>query len=397
MEKVLFIDQSSGLGGAELCLLDIAQEYRTTSAVGLFAEGDFCQALQQLGIPHHLLTDRPLNIRKDSAWWESLRSSLSILKLVFRIVRLSRDYDVVYANTQKAFVMSAIAAAISRRPLVFHLHDILSTQHFSPANLKVVITLANWFASLVIANSDATQKAFIESGGKPELVNVVYNGFHADRYPEQPEIRTHLRQELKINDQFVVGCFSRLSPWKGQHVLLAALAQLPKNITVLLVGDALYGEDEYVQKLHDQIAEFGLADRVKFLGFRSDVPQLMQACDVIAHTSTNAEPFGRVIVEAMLSRRPVIATAAGGAVELIRDRHTGWLVKPGDVNALTTAILEIQTLDDTSELQPIIQAAYQDSIDRFSIVKTNHEISSLLKHSYHRRKNPLASSPASIA
>ncbi len=378
MKKVLFIDQSSGLGGAELCLLDIAQDYCETSSVGLFADGDFCNALQQLGIPHHFLADRPLNIRKDSAWWESLTSSLDILKLVSNIIRLSRDYDLVYANTQKAFVISAIAAAISPRPLVFHLHDILSMQHFSRTNVKVVITLANRFCRLVIANSDATKQAFIEAGGKPDLVEVVYNGFHADRYLEQADIRTNLREEFKINDQFVVGCFSRLSPWKGQHILMESLAQLPENVTVLLVGEALYGEDEYVQKLHEQIVKLDLNDRVKFLGFRSDVPALMQACDVIAHTSTSAEPFGRVIVEAMLSRRPVIATAAGGAVGLIRDRQTGWLVEPGNVEALATAISEIQQIEKTSDLPFIIQSAYREAVDRFSIVQTNHRIATLL-------------------
>jgi glycosyltransferase involved in cell wall biosynthesis len=378
MRKVLFIDQSSGLGGAELCLLDIAQNYRKTSSVGLFAEGDFCNALQQLGIPYHLLADRPLHIRKDSAWWKSLTSILDIFKLVSAIVLLSRNYDLVYANTQKAFVLSAIASAISRRPLVFHLHDILSTQHFSQTNLKVVIVLANRFCRLVIANSDATKQAFIEAGGKPDLVEVVYNGFHADRYLEQADIRTNLREKFKINDQFVVGCFSRLSPWKGQHILIESLTQLPDNVTVLLVGEALYGEDDYVQQLHQKIYEAGLGNRVKFLGFRSDVPALMQACDVIAHTSTSAEPFGRVIVEAMLSRRPVIATAAGGAVELIHNRKTGWLVKPGDVDALTTAILEIQQLDQSSLLSTILQAAYQEAIDRFSIISNNQKIDALL-------------------
>ena len=392
MKKVLFIDQSSGLGGAELCLLDIAQDYRSTSAVGLFSEGDFCTALQGLEIPHHLLTTHSPNIRKDSAWWESLRSSLEILKLVSRIIRLSQGYDIVYANTQKAFVISAIAAAVSRRPLVFHLHDILSTQHFSKTNLNVVITLANLFSSLVIANSDATKQAFIEAGGKPNLVDVVYNGFHADRYVEQLHIRSHLRKELKVDDRFVVGCFSRLSPWKGQHILIESLAQLPENITVLLVGEALYGEDNYVQQLHAQIATAGLVDRVKFLGFRSDVPALMQACDVIAHTSTSAEPFGRVIVEAMLSRRPVIATAAGGAIELIHDRQTGWLVEPGNVNALVTAISEIQQLEATSEIASIIQAAYQTAIDRFSLSKTTHQISTLLTcHKPSPKASPISS------
>jgi glycosyltransferase involved in cell wall biosynthesis len=376
--KVLFIDQSSGLGGAELCLIDIALDYSATSLVGLFTDGDFCNALQQLGIPHYLLSDRPLNINRKSMLRESLGSSLDVLDLIQKVVKLSQDYDIIYANTQKAFVISAIAAAISGRSLVFHLHDILSEQHFSKANLKVVITLANLCTSLIVANSEATKKAFIQAGGKPDRVHVVYNGFHIDRYRAAPQTRSHLRQQLALDQQFVIGCFSRLSPWKGQHILLSALAELPKDVTVLLVGKALYGEEDYVQQLHHQIAESGLTDRVKFLGFRSDVPQLMQACDVIAHTSTSAEPFGRVIVEAMLSRRPVIATAAGGAVEIIRDHQTGWLVEPGEVSSLKTALLKIQQLKQTLALHPIIECAYQEALERFSIAQTNGQISTLL-------------------
>lgn len=377
-KKILFIDQSSGLGGAELCLIDIARDYGDTSLVGLFTDGNFCNTLQQLGIPYRLLSNRPLNIDRKSTLRESMWSSPDILDLIQKVVKLSQDYDIIYANTQKAFIVSAIAAAISGRSLVFHLHDILSDQHFSEANLKVVITLANRFASLIVANSEATKKAFIQAGGKPDRVHVVYNGFHIDRYQPAPETRSYLRQQLELDHQFVVGCFSRLSPWKGQHILLSALAELPKNVTVLFVGKALYGEDDYVQQLHHQIAESGLTDRVKFLGFRSDVPQLMQACDVIAHTSTSAEPFGRVIVEAMLSRRPVIATAAGGTIELIRDRQTGWLVEPGEASSLKTVLLEIQRIENTFALSTIIERAHQEALERFSIAQTNGQISTLL-------------------
>jgi glycosyltransferase involved in cell wall biosynthesis len=377
MKKVLFIDQSSGLGGAELCLLDIAVDYRSTSKVGLFSEGDFLEALQRVEIPHEILTEYALTIRKESRWWESLGFSVEIIKIAYRIARSSRNYDVIYANTQKAFVVSAIASLISGRPLVFHLHDILSTQHFSPTNLKVVITLANLVTRLIIANSEATKQAFIEAGGRPDRVKVVYNGFYIDRYQEQACQSRRLRHELGLDQQFVVGCFSRLSPWKGQHILLSALTQLPENITVLLVGEALYGEDDYVQSLHQQIEADGLGDRVKFLGFRSDIPELMQACDVIAHTSTIPEPFGRVIVEAMLSRRPVIATAAGGAVELIQQHKTGWLIEPDNVQSLIEAILAIEA--SQSDLNAMTQSAYTEAIERFSITQTNSQISNFLE------------------
>ena len=376
MKRILFLDQSSGLGGAELCLLDIAIDYASTSLVALFAEGDFQDALVDRSIPNQLLTSRPLNIRKDSTWVDSLSSLAEIAKLVFRIAKLSKGFDLIYANTQKAFVIGAIASAISRRPLVYHLHDILSPEHFSSTNLKIAVTLANRFATLVIANSEATRQAFIDSGGRASLVKIVYNGFQASRYEIASNTRQDLRQFLGIDQQFVVGCFSRLSPWKGQHILLEALAKCPKSVVVLLVGEALYGEDEYVKQLHQTIDELQLGDRVQFLGFRSDVAELMQACDAVAHTSVTAEPFGRVIVEAMFSRRPVIATAAGGAMELVEPGKTGWLTEPGNIEDLIKAISSIQ--QDEIVTTSIVEHAYTQAFDRFHIDNTNHQIKILL-------------------
>ena len=376
MKRILFLDQSSGLGGAELCLLDITTDYASTSLVALFAKGDFQEALVDRSIPHQLITSRPLNIRKDSTWINSLSSITEITKLVFRIAKLSKGFDLIYANTQKAFVIGAIASAISRRPLVYHLHDILSPEHFSSTNLKIAVTLANQFATLVIANSEATRQAFIDSGGKASLVKIVYNGFQASRYVLASNIRQDLRQALGIDQQFVVGCFSRLSPWKGQHILLEALVKCPKSVIVLLVGEALYGEDEYVKQLHQTIDELQLNDRVQFLGFRSDVAELMQACDAVAHTSVTAEPFGRVIVEAMFSRRPVIATAAGGAMELVEPGKTGWLTEPGNVEDLVKAISSIQ--QDEIVTDAIVEHAYTQAFNRFHIDNTNRQIKTLL-------------------
>ena len=256
--------------------------------------------------------------------------------------------------------------------LVYHLHDILSPEHFSSTNLKIAVTLANRFATLVIANSEATRQAFIDSGGRASLVKIVYNGFQASRYEIASNTRQDLRQFLGIDQQFVVGCFSRLSPWKGQHILLEALAKCPKSVVVLLVGEALYGEDEYVKQLHQTIDELQLGDRVQFLGFRSDVAELMQACDAVAHTSVTAEPFGRVIVEAMFSRRPVIATAAGGAMELVEPGKTGWLTEPGNVEDLIKAISSIQ--QDEIVTTSIVEHAYTQAFDRFHIDNTNRQI-----------------------
>ncbi len=327
--NILFLDQSGKLGGAELCLLDIARFYRDRCLVCLLSDGPFRTELESQQIPVRVLSTTSIGVRKNSGLGTGLQSIGQLLPLAAQVARLSRNYDVIYANTQKALVVGALASLWSRRPLVYHLHDILSPDHFSSINRRLAIALANRFAALVIATSQATKDAFIESGGRPELAAIVYNGFDPDRYEVDASASAQIRQQLGLGDQFVIGHFSRLSPWKGQHILLQALVDCPKNVSALFVGDALYGEEDYVAQLHKQVAALSLQSRVHFLGFRSNIVPLMGACDVITHTSTAPEPFGRVIVEAMLCGRPIIASEAGGVVELVEPGVDGWLVSPG--------------------------------------------------------------------
>jgi len=374
--KILFLDQSGKPGGAELCLIDIAKPYSDRALVGLFADGDFKSLLQQHQIPVEVLAKQPIQVQKQSNLFQALASFKQLLPLLIKVVKLARKYDVIYANTQKALVVGALASFLARRPLVYHLHDILSLEHFSKTNLRVAVTLANSFASLVIANSQASQTAFVQAGGKPEKAAIVYNGFDSNKYQISEHEIQKTQEDLELAGKFVIGHFSRLAPWKGQHILIEALAQCPPQVTVILVGDALFGEQDYVQELHRQVAKLGLENRVKFLGFRSDIPQLMAACNLVTHTSTAPEPFGRVIVEAMLCGTPVIAAKAGGAIELVEHGVNGFLTTPGEPQELAQIINTcLQEIEITAT---IADNAKKIASQRFDIATINQQISQLL-------------------
>ena len=278
-----------------------------------------------------------------SSGLEAFKVLPNLWKMAGQVASAARGFDLIHANSQKAFVASALATFRGSPPVVWHLQDILTAKHFSSINRRIAVWLANNCATRVIVNSEATGKAFVAAGGREELVRVVYNGFDSTPFDRiTPEQAQQIRTQLGIKDVPVVGVFSRLSYWKGQHILLEAIRNLPQ-VHVLLVGKALFGEEEYVAELKSLAAVPELAGRVHWLGFRDDVPTLMKACNIIAHTSTEPEPFGRVIVEGQLAKRPVIATAAGGAIELIEDGVTGRLVPPGDVEALAQTIEELLT------------------------------------------------------
>jgi len=375
--KILFLDQSGKLGGAELSLADVANHHRHACQVALLQDGPFRKLLEDRQVPVQVLQAHLPPVRKDSGLLSALGSLGSLGPLVSQTRRLSRGYDVIYANTPKALVVGALAGVFSQRPVVYHLRDIISADHFSAPNRKLLITLANRFTVQIIANSEATQAAFIAAGGDPKKVCVVYNGFDAAQYNLEPSNpSSSMRQTLGLQDKFVVGHFSRLAPWKGQHVLIEALTQCPDKVVALFVGDALFGEDDYVADLHQQVNQLNLSHRVHFLGFRNDVPELMQACNLITHTSTAPEPFGRVIVEAMLCQRPIIASAAGGAVELIDHGQTGWLCPPDAPDQLAALINQCQAQPDLAHR--IVDKAYGMAQQKFAIATVNRKIDSIL-------------------
>jgi glycosyltransferase involved in cell wall biosynthesis len=258
-------------------------------------------------------------------------------------------HDLIFANSQKALIVGALAGLLTGRPVIWNLHDMLTADHFSRVNRRIAVTCANRLVDRVIVNSEATRNAFVESGGHLEKTRRVYNGIAAAPFDAVSDNDTAaLRRSLHLREVPLIGVFSRLAPWKGQHVLIEALPALPEA-HALFVGDALFeGDGDYVRQLHAQANRLGIQDRVHFLGFRDDIPTLMHTVDIVAHTSTAPEPFGRVVVEGMLAGRPVVATRAGGPCEIIDDDETGRLVPPGNADALAEVLCTFLTDSDTA-------------------------------------------------
>ncbi|MEM9089487.1 MAG: glycosyltransferase family 4 protein [Cyanobacteria bacterium P01_F01_bin.53] len=367
-QRILFMTHAAVLGGAELSLIDLANNYRETSEVLVFAHGPLVQALEEKEIPVTVFpaSQKLLDV-KTSSYLTTLQAVPNLFKLAHRVSLKAQDgFDVIHINSQKALVIAAIAARIKKLPpIVWHLRDILTANHFSGLNRRLAVLLANRCATKVIANSQATATAFVDAGGNPDLVEVVYNGISSEPFEHiSSQHSQQLRQSLDIGDVPVIGVFSRLSFWKGQHLVLQALKQLPEFHAVI-VGDALFGESEYVDYLQTLVKELNLGDRVHWLGFRRDIPELMKACDYIVHPSTQPEPFGRVLVEGLLAQRPVIAAAAGGALEIVTDGETGQLFVPNDSNALARTIRKLHT--DPAQVKAVKKKGYRHARKQFSL------------------------------
>ena len=336
MTRVLLVNHTSTVSGAELVLLDTAvgftQAWPGTGAY-LFERGPLADALAARGVAIQIARwgGGLSGVRRDSPLWRAAAPLAGrMAATVLSLARAARAADVVYANSQKAFVLAALASRLARRNLVWHLHDIIDPTHFGAAQRRLQIGLANSCAAAVVVPSDAAAEAFVAAGGRRRLVIVVPNGLDLAR---DPAPRAQIRAELGLPPGPLIGVFSRLAEWKGQQVALDALARLP-GTRAILAGAALFDEHAYEARLRARAAQPDLAGRVEFLGQRSDVGRLMQAVDVVVHPSIHPEPFGRTLVEAMLLGTQVVATDAGAAAAILDHGRAGTLVPPGDPAAL---------------------------------------------------------------
>lgn len=365
--RVLFLDHTGSLGGAEHFLLDIVRDHLGTSRVVLLADGPFRERLEEVGAEVEVLPapGAVSGVSREGGIKRDVLAVPGVLRLARQVAKRARDCELIYANSQKALVVGALAGKLTGKPVIWHQHDLLTAEHFSGGHRRLAVFLSNRMVTRVIACSRAAAKALVEGGGPPERVHVVYNGIDPAPFETPATDGEDLRRELGLGEETrLVGVFSRLAPWKGQHVLLEALPRLPR-VHAVLVGDAIFGERAYADALRRQSKDLGVDERVHFLGFRRDIPRLMRLMDVVAHTSVAAEPFGRVIVEGMLARSPVVATRAGGAVEIVDDGISGVLVPPGDAKALAGALDGL--LVDGDRARALAETGREKALERFSL------------------------------
>jgi glycosyltransferase involved in cell wall biosynthesis len=152
------------------------------------------------------------------------------------------------------------------------------------------------------------------------------------------------------NDAPVVLLPGRLTGWKGQTVMIAALARLRRrDVCCVLVGSD-QGRTRHAAALLRQAQVLGVADRLHLVGECDDMPAALRLADVVVHASTEPEAFGRVVIEAQAMARPVIASDLGGPTETVEHGVTGWRVPPGNAEALAAAIEQALALPEAERI-----------------------------------------------
>ncbi len=348
--RLLVVNHAVDMGGAERVLLGLlARLDREKFDPGLAVphRGPLAERAESLGVRVHLgfPSSRLLQVRRKSLGRDRLAAAAYPWDMTWTVLGLRRliireGYELVLTNSAKADVYGSLAGWLARRPVVWRFHDIPDRATFSRLNLFLLRTSASFFASRILAISEAVREALADLGVPRDKIKVVYNG--VEPQGEAKARRREKREEWGIpEDAFLVGMVGRLVEWKGPDVFLRAAALLSEahpKARFVLVGDVIYGEREYLAKLKGLCASLGLEKKTLFTGFVDDPLAAMAALDCLVHASVEPEPFGMVLVEAMSLGLPVVAAGAGGVPEIVEDKLTGLLVPPGDFRALATAL-----------------------------------------------------------
>jgi glycosyltransferase involved in cell wall biosynthesis len=253
---------------------------------------------------------------------------LRLARGVLALRRLAGEVEaaLVHANVLRAAIYALPAARLAGLPLVWHVRDI------HPRGPAARLLCRG--ADAVIAISEAVAGALPCSS----RAQVIYNPI------DEAEARPRTRVELGLPAEgLLVAHVGRLRPWKGQRAFLAAAARLRHpDARFVVIGGRILDDDEqgYADELVALASSLGLAGRVTFTGQRDDLADVWPHLSILAHTAT-AEPFGRVVAEALRAGVPVVAFADGGVPEIVDDGETGRLVAAGDVDALAQAIDEL--------------------------------------------------------
>jgi glycosyltransferase involved in cell wall biosynthesis len=342
--RVVYLDHVAQLSGGELALLRLLPHLTEVEAHVILAEdGPFADSLAAVGISVEVVPmfEGARGTRKENvrAGRLPLGAILGSIFYTFRIARRLRQLkpDLVHTNSLKAGFYGGIAAKLAGVPVIWHARDRMAADYLPDPAVRLARVFIKRFASAVLANSQAT----LATLGQPSRATVVYSVV-----PEV--IHTWGAWEARESRRSLTfGIVGRLAPWKGQHVFLEAFARAFPNgdQRAVVIGSAMFGADEqrYAVALTEQARALGISERVEFRGFRRDVPRELKTIEVLVHASTTPEPFGQVIVEGMAAGLAVVATAAGGPLELINDGVDGLLYPLGDVDGLADILARLDT------------------------------------------------------
>jgi glycosyltransferase involved in cell wall biosynthesis len=347
--SLVVIEQESQIGGVEMSTLVLVagidrQQYAPTVIAP--EPGPLTTACAATGVPTHI-APRP-HFRSASFRlkghtiadplamgvnpWRLRQAAIPVTRILKEI-----EADLVVTKGLLAHFYGGRAARAANIPCIWHVQDEVPADRARGGYLKVLQMAARHYATTVIGDADSITAQF---DAHPQRFTV-YNGIDTAVFSPQTQPGT-LRSDLGIPPQAtLIGNLARLTDWKGQHVLIEAFASIAANDSdhhLVLIGSALFDNDQYEQRLHDIAAASSVADRIHFAGYRTDTSAALAALDVYVHCSLRKDTAPLALLSALATGLPTIISDVPGMTEVVANGETGLVVPTGDHAALAQTL-----------------------------------------------------------
>jgi len=330
--KVIFIITGLAYGGAETQLVNLAIRLKERGwdvrVVSMLPPQAFTEELKEVGIPLTTL---------------NMRRGVADSRAVFRLVKILREWqpDIVHSHMVHANLLARITRLLVPIPVL------ICTAHNTyegGRHREIFYRFTDFLCDLTTQVSWAGLERYVQVGAVSERkIRYIPNGIDINRFMPCQETRNRIRDKLDLKDFFVWLAVGRFHVQKDYPNLLHALSRVTgkfNNMLLLIAGDGPLRPD-----MEELTKKLGLDERVRFLGICHNVPELMNAADAFV-LSSRWEGFGLVLVEAMACQLPVVATDSGGPREILNGGTLGFLVPPGDSEALAAAMMKMMSLPE---------------------------------------------------
>ncbi len=346
---ILYPHSSDELYGSDMVLLHLVK--RLNRAVfrpyvllptDLPYEGKLSRSLSQAGVAHESLA-MPVLRRRYFSLRGGPRFANALIRGADNVMAVARRENVALIHSNTSAVWGgALAASRLHLPHIWHVHELIT----EPALVRRLIAwMINRYSTRVVAISEAVAAHLLaDSPALAGRISVIYDAVDAERFSPSVDGAALRSAWGAVPQDVLVGVVGRISAWKGQAFFLKAFARALRSqptLKAVIVGDVAPGETWRKEELRSLAAELGVAQRIVWAGYHDNAPTVMAALDILALPSIRPEPFGMVIIEAMASGKPVIATAHGGPLESVVDGETGLLVSPADPEEMGAALVRL--------------------------------------------------------
>ena len=349
MRKIFFFEGNTDgtVGGSYFVMFDLVINLARKNyapVVGFYNDNYLVPKLKEAGIETYIFR-HPKSFSFGNPYMDKALSPLKKMVNLFKKLILpaykyskfikKKEIQIVNLNNSiRSNHAWMLGAELSRTLCITHEMGI------NTSFTKTAMFLGKRLAAIICV-SNTIREYMKRAGVDYQNMHVVHNGIDIARYKVK-RTKADLREEHGIEEgDIIIGVIGNIKEWKGQETIVRSTVQLVKkydNLKCLLVGALPDDSEWYYKKLKNIIEENNIGDKVIFTGFKSNPIDYINLIDIVVHTSIDPEPFGIVILEAMLLAKPIISTTIGGPAEIVIDKKTGILVDPGKPDILSEEI-----------------------------------------------------------